>query len=232
MAVSLRVSKVLAAPSGGYANGGAAVSDTLAGAGTGVDLGSVVNSEYTPIISKSANTGWQSLYVSTNATIDAVTEVKSFIQQFSQTYGGAQNAVTDFTTMKAKGNASGNSANNNDGLSSGLRVEHDADLGATLGASAFNGTRAQVKIYGKDYGGGQLGISLATGYDLHVDALIWNNAGTAVDASAPVTGKIGKTGDTALGDVALMKLRMYLESAAPDGGVIQWDWVLSYSFTA
>lgn len=219
MSVSLTVSKTL---------GGAAVSDTLAGAGTGVDLGSVVNAEYTPIISKAANTGWQSLYVRHNATIDPITEVKTFIQQFSQTYGGAQTAATDFTTMQSKGAASGNSANNADGLSSGLRVEHDADLGGTLGASAFNGTRAQVKIYGAS----SLGVSLATGYDLHVDALIYNNAGTPVDATTPVTGKIGKTGDTVLGDVAFVKLRFYLENAAPDGGIIQWDWVISYSFTA
>lgn len=219
MAVTLTVSKTL---------GGSAVGDALAGGGTGVDLGSVVNGEYTPIILKSANTGWQSIYIRHNATIDPITSVKTFIAQFSQTYGGAQTAATDFTTMQTKGAGSSNSANNADGNGAGLRIEHDADIPGTLGLSAFDGTRAQVKIYGKS----SQGVSLATGYDLHVDALIYNNAGTPVDATTPVTGQIGKSGDTVKGDVAFVKLRFYLENAAPDGGVIQWDWVIAYSFTA
>jgi hypothetical protein len=220
LAVSLTVSKTL---------GGSAVADTLNGAGTGVDLGSVVNAEYTPIILKSANTGWQALYIRHNATIDPITNVKTFIDTYSQTYGGASSAAADYATVKAKGNGSGNSANNADGLSSGLRIEHDADLGATLGASAFDATRAQVKIYGDNITDG---TTLATGFIIHEDAMIHNNAGSPVDATTPVAGQIGKSGDTVLGNVALVKLRFYLESAAPDGGVIQWDWVISYSFTA
>lgn len=219
MAVNLTVSKTL---------GGSAVADTLVGAGTGVDFGSVVNGQYVPIILQSANTGWQALYIKHNATIDPITAVKTYIAVYSQTYGGAASAAADFTTLKAKGAASGTNANNNDGLSSGLRIEHDIDLASALGASAFNGTRAQVKTYGA----GGLGQTLATAYDLHVDALLYNNAGTAVDATTPVTGKIGKTADTVLGDTAFVKLRFYLESAAPDGGYLQWDWVIAYSFTA
>ena len=220
MSVSLTISKTL---------GGAAVSDSLAGGGTGVDLGSVVNGEYAPIILKSANTGWQSLYIKHNATIDPITAVKTFISPYSQTYGGATTAAGDYTTVKNKGNASGNSANNADGLSSGLRIEHDADLGGTLGASAFNGTRAQVKIYGDNLTDG---IDLASGFTMHQDAMIYNNAGSPVDATTPVAGSIGKTGDTVLGDTAFIKLRFYLETAAPDGGLVQWDLVTSYAFTA
>lgn len=225
MAVNLTISKTLS---------GTAVADSLAGGGTGVDLGSVVNGEYTPIISKSANTGWQALYIRHNATIDPITNVKTFIDEFSQAYGGADSAANDYATLISKGNASGNSANNADGLSSGLRIEHDADLGATLGASAFNATRAQVKIYGDN---NTDGIDLASAFDLHVDALIYDSnahgsAGSPVDASAPVTGQIGMDGDSTLGDHALIKLRYYLEEAAPDGGIIQFDYIISYSFTA
>lgn len=219
MAVNLTVSKTL---------GGAAVADSLAGGGSGVDFGSVVNGEYVPIINQAANTGWQSLYIRHNATVDPITEVKTFIQQYSQSYGGADSASGDFTTLQAKGSASGNNANNDDGLSSGLRIEHDADLAGALGASAFNGTRAQVKIYGK----AAEGVDLATAFDLHVDALVYDNSGTPVDATTPVTGQIGKSGDTVLGDNAFVKLRFYLEDAAPDGGILQWDWVIGYSFTA
>lgn len=219
MTVSLTISKTL---------GGAAVADTLAGAGSGVDLGNVLNNEYAPITLKSANTGWQALYIRHNAVTDPIESVATFISAYSQTYGGADTAANDYVTVKAKGAASGNSSNNSDGLSSGLRIEHDIDLGGTLGLSAFDGTRAQVNIYGK----AAAGISLATSFPIHVDALLHNNAGTPVDATAPVTGKIGKSGDTALGNVALVKLRYYLEDAAPSGGIIQWDWVVKYSFTA
>lgn len=225
MSVSLTVSTTLS---------GTQAADSLAGGGSGIDLGSCVNNEYAPIISKAANTGWQSLYIRHNATIDPITNVKTFIAQYSQTYGGAVSAAADYATLKSKGNASGNSANNADGLSSGLRIEHDADLGNTLGASAFDGSRAQVKIYGDNLTDG---IDLASAFNLHVDALIYDASphgtpGTAVDATTPVTGKIGKDGDSVLGDHALIKLRFYLENAAPDGGVLMWDWVIAYSFTA
>jgi hypothetical protein len=220
MAVSLTISKTL---------GGSQIADALAGGGSGLDLGSVVNTEYVPIILKSANTGWQPLYIRHNAAIDPITDVKTFISQYSQAYGGAKTAALDYAEAIAQGNSSGNSANNADGLSAGLRIEHDADLGGLLGLSAFDGTRAQVKKYGDN---NTDGIDLDSAFDLHVDALIYNNAGTPVDATTPVTGKIGKSGDTVLGDVAFTKLRYYLETAAPDGGIMQLDYVIAYSFTA
>lgn len=225
MAVNLTISKVLS---------GTQIADSLAGGGSGLDLGSVVNNEYAPIINKAANTGWQTIYIRHNATIDPITNVKSHIGQYSQTYGGAASAATDLATVISKGNASGNSANNADGLSSGFRIEMDADLGNTLGANAFLGTRAQVKIYGDN---GTDGIDLASAFTLHQDALIYDSnahgsAGTPVDATTPVAGQIGKDGDTVLGDHALVKVRFYLENAAPDGGIIQWDWIWSYSFTS
>ncbi len=220
MAVNLTVSKTVA---------GSAVADSLAGGSTGVDLGSVVNGEYVPIINKSANTGKQTLYIRHDATVDPITSVGTFIAEYSGTYGGADTAAGDFTTLVTKGTASGNSANNGDGLSAGLRVEHDADLGATLGASAFDGTRAQVKIYGDN---GTDGIDLASAFDMHVDAATYWNGSSEVDAGTPVTGKIGKFDDTVLGNRGHYSLRYYLEQTAPDGGIIQWDWVIKYSFTA
>jgi len=225
MTVTLTVSKTL---------GGAGVADTLAGGSSGLDLGSCTNSEYAPITLKSANTGFQPLYVSHDGVIDPITDVKTFVAAFSGTYGGAGSPANDYATLKAKGFASSTSANNGDGLGSGLRVEHDADIPGSLGLSAFDATRGQVKIYGA----ANLGIDLATAYPVHVDAMIRNNAGTPVDATTPETGKIGKSGDTVLGDVALVKLRFYLEEdgatvvARPEGGILQWDWVIAYSFTA
>lgn len=222
MAVSLTISKVL--------DPAVQVADSLAGGGTGLDLGQVVNGQYTPIINQSANSGYQDLYVSHDATIDPITDVKTYIGIYSQAYGGADSAAGDIATLIAKGQADNEAtANNSDGLASGLRVEHGGQAISGLGASAFLPSRAQVNIYGNN---GTDGIDLASAFDLHVDALIWNNSGVAVDATTPVTGKIGKAGDTVLGDTAWIGMRYYLEAGAPDGGIIQWDWIIAYSFTA
>lgn len=218
MSVTLTISKTL---------GGAAVADALAGGGNGVDLGSVVNGEYTPIISQAANSGWQALYIKHDAAVDPITEVGTFVAQYSQTYGGAASAAADYTTLQAKGNASSTAANN-DGTGGGLRVEHDIDLAASLGLSAFDATRSQVDIYGK----AGAGVSVSTAFTIHQDAMLYDNAGSPVDATTPVAGRIGKLGDTVLGDNAFLKLRFYLEDAAPDGGILQWDYVVKYSFTA
>jgi hypothetical protein len=194
-------------------------------------LGQTINGQYTPIISQASNTGHQDIYLSHDATIDPITSVVSFIAAYSQAYGGAgANAAADLATLISKGQADSEvTANNNDGLSGGLRIEHGGIDIAGLGASAFLPSRAQVDIYGNN---GTDGIDLASGFDLHEDACVYNNAGTEVDATTPVTGQIGVTGDTVLGDQAHIGLRYFLETAAPDGGIIQWDWVVSFSFTA
>lgn len=222
MAVNLTISKILNPPT--------QVTDALAGGGLGLDLGQVVNGAYVPIIDQASNTGHQDVFISHDATIDPIQDVKSFVAIFSQTYGGADSAANDIATVIAKGQADNEAtANNIDGLSSGLRIEHAGIEIASLAASAFLPSRGQVDIYGNN---GTDGIDLASAYDLHVDACVYNNAGTEVDATTPETGKIGKLGDTVLGDQAHIGLRFYLEDAAPDGGIIQWDWVWSYSFTA
>lgn len=220
MTVNLTISKLIS---------GSQVADALAGGGTGLDLGQVVNSQYTPIINQAANTGHQDIYIRHDATVDQITDVKTFIGLFSQTYGGADSAANDIATLIAKGQADNEAtANNTDGLSSGLRVEHGGIDISGLGASAFLPSRAQVDIYGNN---GTDGIDLASAFDMHVDAMVVDSTGET-DASAPVTGQIGKSADAVLGDHAHVGVRMYLEDAAPDGGIVQWDFVVGYSFTA
>lgn len=222
MAVALTVSKILNPPT--------QVADVLAGGSTGYDLGQCINAEYTPIISKAANTGHADVYLSHDAVFDPITDVKTFIGIYTGVYGGAASAAADIATLIAKGQADNeNTANNSDGLSSGLRVEHAGISIGSLGASAFLPSRAQVKIYGNN---GTDGIDLASAFDMHVDAMVYNNAGSETDATTPVTGQIGKLGDTVLGDQAHIGIRFYLEDAAPDGGILQWDWIVGYSFTA
>jgi len=224
MAVDVTVSKGLKTDALG------AVADSLAGGGTGLDLGQCINSQYCPIISQAANTGWQDLYAWHDATVDEITECKTHIAVYSQSYGGADSAANDYATLIAKGNADNEAtANNSDGNASGLRIDHGGIDLAGLGASAFLPSRAQVNIYGNN---NTDGIDLASAFDLHVDAMVYDNAGSEVDATIPETGKIGKIGDTVLGDHMHIGMRFYLEDSAPDGGIIQWDWVLAYSFTA
>lgn len=221
MAVLLTIAKTL---------NGSQVSDALAGGGSGYDLGQVVNGKYAPIIDQGTNQGHADLFIRHDAVVDPITDCKTFIAQFSQTYGGADSAANDIATLIAKGQADVEATSNNiDGLSSGLRIEHAGREIGSLGMSAFLPSRAQVEIYGDN---GTDGIDLASAYDLHVDALSYNNVGVEADASAPVTGQIGISGDSNLGDRAHVGLRMYLESTAPDGGILQWDWVFAYSFTA
>ena len=57
---------------------GAAVSDSLAGGGTGKDIGPVVNGQYGPIVSKAANTGQQDLYISHDGTA-SITDFSAYI---------------------------------------------------------------------------------------------------------------------------------------------------------
>jgi len=220
MAVNLTVAKTL---------DGTQVADSLAGGGTGLDLGQVVNGQYTPVISQPANTGHQDVFIRHDATVDPITDVKTFVAQFSQAYGGADTASNDIATLIAKGQADNEAtANNSDGFASGLRIEHGGLNIAGLGASAFLPSRAQVDIYGNN---GTDGIDLASAFDMHIDAMVVDSTGETA-ATTPVTGQIGKDGDLVLGDNAHVGVRMYLEDAAPDGGVVMWDFVISYSFTA
>ena len=220
MAVLLTVAESLDGP---------AVSDALAGGGTGVDIGSVVNGSYAPVTDKSANTGQQDIYISH----DGASKIENFSAHMQQygvgtgfTYGGADTAADDFTSMKTMANGSGSSKNNADGLSAGFWVEMDADVST---ANAFDqATRPTlVKIFGD---GNTDGIDLASAFLIAGDAMVYNSAGEQ-QASAPVAGEIGPAGNTVLGDSCHLQFRQYLASAFGFGGIFQFELVFSYSFT-
>jgi hypothetical protein len=223
MAVILTVSETVT---------GGNVSDTLAGGSTGLDLGQVTNGQYAPLTLQSANTGHQDIFIRHDAVVDPVTDFKVYLSTFSGTYGGANSAGADFTTIGAYGAAdSGATANNSDGLSRGIRVDMSWDV-ATASQFAFTReTTGQMRIFGKDYSGKD-GLSLPQAHDLHVDACSYWNGSSEVDASSPVTGKIGKASDTVLGNRAHIRMRGYLHTAAVDGGILQWDTVFSYAYSA
>lgn len=211
---------------------GAQVADSLAGGGSGVDLGSVTNGSYAPVISKPSNTGAKTLYVFHDAADDPITSTKIFIQQYGTgtgyTYGGADTAANDMTTLTGYGNTSTEAAsdkNNSNGTSAGFWIDMDYDVST---ASQFDPTATTTtKIFGN---GGTDGISLGSAFTIAAQAMIKNVAEDA--PSAAVAGQIGKNGDAVLGDAAKLKFRIYLPSSATNGGIIQWETVIAYSYTS
>ena len=233
MAVLLTVSETL---------DGAQIADALAAPApgpTGIDLGPVVNGSYAPVILRTANTGHQKLYIRHDGTIDPITAVKFFIQEYGTdtlfAYGGPLSAAADFANIVALGSASGSSKNNEGGASGGLWIDMDADA---VTANQFDqGTfPTVVKIFGDS---GTDGVDLASAFDLQPDALVidsdqgsGNDGEGAFLPSAPVINQIGINGDGVLGDNAKVRMRIYLPTAYSNGGYHQVEFVISYSFTA
>lgn len=211
---------------------GSEASDTLSGSDTGLDLGQVVNGAYSPITNQSLNTGAQDLFLRNDATIDPVTNVKFYVGTFSGTYGGANTAGADFTTLTGYGSSdTGATKNNTDGNSRGLHIDMDWQVSST---NQFDYSRdgTQMRIFGKNYGGGLDGASQTNAFAMHVDSASYWNGSSEVDATTPQTSKIGKSTDSVLGNRCHLKKRFYLHSGAVDGGILQYDFVVAYSYTA
>lgn len=223
MAVLLTISKTVT---------GADAADALAGGSTGLDLGQVVNGQYSPITSQAANTGKQELWFFHNAVVDPITDVKFYVAQYTGTYGGAASAAADFATLGAYGAAdTGATKNNTDGLSRGLAIDMDWQVND---ANQFDYSReatGQKRIFGKTYTT-PTGLSALLAFALHADACSYWNGASEIDATTPVTSKIGKSSDTVLGNRAHIQKRFYLHTASVDGGYVQYDFVTIYSFTA
>lgn len=219
MAVSLIISTTI---------NGVQVADTLAGGGTGYDLGPTTNGSYSNVVDQNLNTGSGNLYVRHDGVVDPITDTKFFIAEYSQTYGGppSSSPTDDFNTLVSLGQTSGTSKNNADGNSGGLWIDQDFDA-SSVNQFDIGNFPAVVNIFGQ----GDQGIDVDSAYPLKADALTYDNAGEQ-QPSAPEDGKIGISGDTVLGDNAKIKFRLYLPQTFPDGGIHQWDWTISYAFTA
>jgi hypothetical protein len=225
---------------------GSNYAESLEGGGTGVDLGSVINGQYAPITSQPGNTGYKSIFIRHDAADDPITDVKTYLQQFGVgtgfTYGGANSAAADFTKILNMGNASnmgGAVANNSDGEGGGLHIDMDWDVSTS---NQFLSSRVGtfVRIYG-DNGGAASGDArnLATAFLMKADAMAnAQNTGTLAAPSGAVDGTIGRdySVDAAeaglYGDRANPRMRIFLRQDEVDGGILQWEWVIAYSFTS
>lgn len=230
MAVLLTISETI---------NGTAMADALAGAGTGIDFGSCVNGQYAPIVSQPGNTGEQPIFIRHDATIDPITSVKVFLQEYGTgtgfTYGGAVDAASDLTTLLNQGNTDSMGAgvaNNSDGLGNGLQMEMDWDVTTP---NMFLGSRTGTfkRIFG-DNGGAASGDgrNLATAFTIKADAMSKESAGSEVAPSGAVDGTIGKAGDAVFGDRAHLRFRHYLRSNELNGGILQYEICFAYSYTA
>ena len=231
MAVILTVSETL---------GGSEVADSLAGSGTGVDLGQVVNGQYSPIIDQTLNTGAQVLYLRHNAVVDPITNLKIYLDSYSRTgftYGGAATASGDYNSLKAEGSASDVTAaakNNSNGLAGGIWMEQQYDVATSnqfdiaTARGSDPGTKF-VQIFGKS----AQGIDEATAYGVIKEACLYTPDNLAENApSAPVDGKIGVETDNVLGNRAKLRFRIYLREAFADGGIFQAALIARFSYTA
>ncbi len=223
MAVTLVVSETAA---------GADFSDSLAGGGTGLDLGQVTNGFYAPIISQGANTGHQDIYIYHDAVVDPINDVSIYLAEYSASYGGADSAANDFATIGAYGAAdAGATKNNDDGESRGIHIDMSWNVSSATQFDYSRETTGQKRIFGKDYDGFD-GLLNTTAFPLHVDAMSYWDGSTEADAVTPVEGKIGKSTDTVLGNRGHFKMRGYLHTAATEGGILQWDTIIGFSYTA
>lgn len=209
--------------------------DSLAGGGTGIDFGQVVNGQYAPIIDQPTNDGALAVYFNHDAVVDPITNLKLYLGSYTLTgftYGGAASAASNLSDILAEGQASDESAgakNNSNGLAGGLWFDQEWNVSQ---ANQFDiATRsANVKIFGN---GGTQGIDAASAFLIGADAMLYSADDAAeVDATTPVAGSIGKNNDTVLGDYAKLRFRVYLRTAFPDGGIFQAALVARFSFTA
>lgn len=231
MAVILTVSETL---------GGTEVADSLSGGGTGVDLGQVVNGQYSPIVDQTSNTGAQVLYLRHNAVIDPITSLKIYMDSYSRTgftYGGAVTALSDYNTLKSEGNASAVTAaekNNSTGLAGGVWMEMQKDVASSnqfdiATARGADPATKYVKIFGK----ASQGQDEASAYGIIKESCLYTPDNLVENAaSAPVDGKIGIETDTVLGNRAKIRFRIFLREAFADGGIFQFSLICRFSYTA
>jgi hypothetical protein len=209
--------------------------DSLAGGGNGIDFGQVVNGQFAPIVDQPTNDGALVVYINHDATVDPITNLKLYLGSYTLTgftYGGADTASGDLSSVLSEGQTSDESAsakNNANGLASGLWVDMQWDV-STTNQFDVSSRSSNVKIFGN---GGTQGIDAASAFVVSADAMLYSSNDIAeVDATTPVAGSVGKNNDTVLGDYAKLRFRIYLRTAFPDGGIFQCSLVCRYAFSA
>lgn len=186
-------------------NTGTAISDLLSGGEVGLDFGTCINGAQSDI---------QSLRIRHNGT-SKITGLSWYILPYTGVYGGNFSPSTDYARLRTLGDLSG------------------GDYGIQV-CEVWNEPVPFTTFY-----------KIRTGYAdnyttkraMAETSMFWMNTSTQVetDATSPVAGQIGVNDNSAesqaIGNRAFIRARMGLPSNEPDGGIRQWDWVLSYVYT-
>lgn len=129
------------------------------------------------------------------------------VQAMSGTYGGDYSANADLSKLIAHGDAG-----------YGCQVDFRWDGSPLFGVyTAFTSG---------------VGDTFANRIQLPVASMSRNNSGTEVDASAPVAGEVGPTGNAALGDRSHMTFRYVTPSSETLVGKRQFDLYFTFNFTS
>lgn len=203
--------------------------DALDGGGFGIDFGVGTNNQWTPIIDKTSNTGYLSVYLSHDG-INEITELKMYIGQYGlgtgYTYGGDDTAANDLATLLSLGDASGSSKNNADGNSGSLWIETDSDVSSV---NLFDRAARPTEIIVTRTG---VADTLANAVTIPAASMIYDSGGAVeTQPSAPVDGTIGPSGNTVFGDRAKLLKRVYFPNSFSTGGVFQFEIIFVYAFS-
>lgn len=134
-----------------------------------------------------------------------IENLQMYVRPYSQTYGGEYSAAADHTKLAQQGLQS-----------AGFQVD-------------FNWTGIEFATFTTLTAA--LGTAPVNAIDVPITSIFRNNGGVPVAASAPVQGEVGASGNTTLGDTALLRCRWAVPLAELQPGRRQVDIAFTYNFT-
>lgn len=134
-----------------------------------------------------------------------ITNLSLYVKSYSQTYGGEYSASSDYAKVVEQG-----------GLGSGFQIDFDWD---GVAFATFSTITSGV------------GVSPETAIGIPVSSIFQRNGGSPIAATAPVSEKLGASGDTTFGDTVLLKTRWLVPSNETQPGRRQIDLAFIYNFT-
>lgn len=181
------------------------MTDLLSGGSTGMDMGTCVNG---------AASIAQNMYIRHTGT-SKITSLAYYILPYTGSYGGNFSPANDYARLRVLGDLGGGDF--------GLQVCEEWNQ--TVPFTTF----FKVATGAADSYSTRRSVSDDSMFHVHTET------SAQTDATAPQVGIMGvndnSTESLAIGNRALLRARLALPSNEPDGGVRQWDWVLSYVFT-
>ena len=140
--------------------------------------------------------------------VNSITACSYYIASYTGIYGGDYSAAVDYAKVLAHGDS---------GLG-GLQFEESFSNG-----TPFNGSYFQVNTAN--------GSSYATKRSIQTSSILYNNSGTETTPSSPVSGTIGASPNSTLGDNVKLRARYVIPTTESLGGRRQISIVFTFNFT-